>query len=304
MRAHNFLFLFRTGAKNVLSNKLMSFASIGVLIACFLLIGVAVLFSMDLSLVATYMGDQNEVNVYLDENLRNSDIEVVDLKIRGIENVVEISYSSKEDNLKKLAEKLGETPETLLNDPQADNPLFASYQLRIADPEHFTETMKALEAIDGVKKVEGSAELADTLLAIQTAVLYGGIAIVAILVIVSTVIITNTIKLTVFSRRREINIMKYVGATDTFIRLPFLVEGMLIGILAAAIAFFILGFGYTYLIRWLQEGYQNDFLIGFFISNAIEFKDVGIYMFGGFSALGCLIGILGSGFFVRRYLKV
>jgi cell division transport system permease protein len=304
MRAHNFLFLFKQGTKNVLSNKLMSFASIGVLIACFLLIGAAVLFTIDVNEVAAYIGDQNEVVVYLDERLSDNDIDVVDLEIRGISNILEIKYSSKEDNLARLAEKLGEDPAVLLNNPDADNPLFASYQLRLADPAIFEDTIKTLSGIDGVYKVEGSSEVANTLVAIQQAVLWAGIGIVAILVVVSVVIITNTIKLTVFSRRKEINIMKYVGATDTFIRLPFLVEGMLIGLLAAAIAFFILGFGYTYLMNWLAENYMNDFILGFFLANAIEFRDIALYMFGGFAALGCLLGVIASGFFVRKYLRV
>jgi cell division transport system permease protein len=304
MRAHNFFFLFKQGTKNVFSNKLMSFASIGVLIACFLLIGSAVLFTLDINQIAGYIGDQNEIVVYLSENLTTQDIEVVELEIHGIDNILEYTYHSKVENLKIYAEKLGGTPEELLVDPLQDNPFVATIELRVSDPEAFSETIALLEDIEGVIKVQGSAEVAQTLVAIRQTVFYAGAGIVAILVIVSVVIITNTIKLTVFSRRKEINIMKYVGATDSFIRFPFLIEGMLIGLCAATIAFLGLGLGYTYLLQWLWENYQTDYILSFFVSNAIDFRDIAVYMFGGFAALGCVLGMVASGFFVKKYLRV
>ncbi|MDL2233407.1 permease-like cell division protein FtsX [Ruminococcaceae bacterium OttesenSCG-928-L11] len=304
MRAHNFVFLLRQGTRNVFSNKLMSFASIGVLIACFLLIGSAVLFTLDINRMADYIGDQNEVVVFLEDDLSQEDIEVVDLEIRQMDNILERRFYTKEENLRLLSEKLGETPEDLLTDPEQDNPLVASYELRIKDPANFAETITLLEGIEGVLRVDGSAEVAKTLVAIRQTVFYAGTGIVVILVVVSVAIITNTIKLTVFSRRKEINIMKYVGATDGFIRFPFVVEGMLIGIVAAAVSFLILGLGYTYLLQYLWEHYQSDFILGFFLANAVEFKEIAVYVFGGFAGLGCVLGMISSGFFVRKYLRV
>jgi cell division transport system permease protein len=282
----------------------MSFASIGVLIACFLLIGSAVLFTLDINQIASYIGDQNEIVIYLDESLTDRDIEVVELEIREIDSILEYTYHSKEDNLQIYSEKLGGTPAELLVDPMQDNPFVATYELRVSDPEAFSETVTLLEGIEGILKVQGSAEVAQTLVAIRQSVFYAGAGIVAILVVVSVVIITNTIKLTVFSRRKEINIMKYVGATDSFIRFPFLIEGMLIGLCAATIAFLVLGLGYTYLLQWLMENYQSDYIMGFFLSNAIDFRDIAVYMFCGFAALGCVLGVVASGFFVRKYLRV
>lgn len=283
---------------------LMSVASVGVLIACFLLIGSAVLFTLDINHMANYIGDQNEVVVFLEETVSKQDIDVVDLELRSIDNIVEIKFFSKEDNLQIISEMLGEKPSDLLRDPEQDNPLLASYELRLSDPAAFERTISAIEDIDGVLMVKGSAEAAKTLLAVERSVFYVGMGIIAILIAVSVVIITNTIKLTVFSRRKEINIMKYVGATDSFIRLPFVVEGMFIGLLAATFGFLILGFGYTYLIGWLAGNYADDFIVGFFLEHAVDFRDIAIYMFGGFSVLGCFLGIIASGFFVRKYLKV
>ena len=305
MRAHNFFFLFGQGVKNVVSNKLMSLASIGVLIACFLLIGSAVIFTLDINQVAGYIGDQNEVVVYVNEEATDEDIDTIDSNIRSIvSNIAELRFYSKEDNLNRLAQRLGEDPAELLVDPQQDNPLLASYELRLSDPSAFAETITLLEGIDGIIRVEGSTEVAQTLVAIKQSVFYVGTIVVAILILVSVVIITNTIKLTVFERRREINIMKYVGAKDGFIRFPFLIEGMIIGLVAATVAFLILGFGYTYLMQWLWENYSTDFIMGFFLANAIEFRSIALYMFGGFAGLGCFLGMSASSIFVRKYLRV
>ena len=305
MRAHNFFFLFGQGVKNVVSNKLMSLASIGVLIACFLLIGSAVLFTLDINQVAGYIGDQNEVVVYLNEGVTAEEIDTIDADIRSIvSNIAELRFYTKADNLVRLGERLGEDPADLLADPTQDNPLLDSYELRLSDPSTFAEAITLLEGIDGVMRVEGSTEVAQTLVAIKQSVFYGGASIVAILVLVSIVIITNTIKLTVYERRREITIMQYVGAKDGFIRFPFLVEGLLIGLTAATVSFLLLGLGYTYLMQWLWDNYSTDFIMGFFLSNAIEFRSIALYMFGGFAGLGCFLGMSASSVFVRRYLRV
>lgn len=303
MRFHNIVYLCRQGSRNLLKNKLMSAASIGVLIACFLLIGSAVIFILDVNRIAGYIGDQNMLAVFLNEELTGEDIEIIDKEINAIEGILEISFFSKEDNLKKLSDRLGQSPDYLLADP-GNNPLFSSYEVRVGEPERFEEIVTLLEGIDGVDSVEGSGEVAKTLSAIKQSVLYIGVTIVSILVIVSVVIITNTIKITIFSRRKEINIMKYVGATDMFIRLPFLVEGLLIGILAAVIAFLFLGLGYTYLINWLTENYSSDILVSIFTDHAVVFKEIALEILGGFSLLGCLLGMLGSSFFVRKHLRV
>jgi len=122
------------------------------------------------------------------------------------------------------------------------------------------------------------------------------------LIVVSLVIITNTIKITVYSRRREINIMKYVGATDSFIRLPFLVEGMMIGLIAALVAFIMLGVGYTYLVEFARDRYAAYFAL--VVYNFVDFQDIALEIMLSFSAIGVMIGMIASGFFVRKHLRV
>jgi cell division transport system permease protein len=302
MRLHNLAYLFRQGAKNIFHNKLMSFACIGVLIACLLLIGAALLFTMTVNNMAEDIENQNEVVVFLDPALSTRDIEAVDITMRATPNILDARYVPKEQGLEAQKERMGEFGTLLAGLEGAENPLPDKYILRIDDSSLIEQTLEEVGDIEGVEYVSASIEVAQILAGLKTTVYYAGAIVVIILIIVSLVIITNTIKLTVFSRRREINIMKYVGATDSFIRLPFLVEGMLIGLIAAALAFLMLGFGYTYLLNWAKENYMQYFSL--ILENAIVFRDVALYIMTGFSSVGVFIGVAASGIFVRKHLRV
>lgn len=301
MRLHNFTYLIKEGARNLLSNKLMSFACIGVLVACLLLIGGAAMFTLTVNNVVGYVEDQNEVVAFLEDGLSKQDIEVIDLSLRNVGNILQITFVDKEQVLLEEKEKAGEFSD-LYAGLEEDNPFPDKYILRIDDLSILQQTVEQIAGIEGVYKVNAQTEVAAILTGVKQTVTIAGMVVVLILVAVSVVIITNTIKLTVFSRRKEINIMKYVGATDWFIRLPFLVEGMLIGLLSALLAFLILGFGYTYLLDWVGKTYGQYITIVY--ENAVNFWDVSLYILAGFAGLGIFIGAVGSGFFVRKYLKV
>lgn len=300
MRVHNFGYLVKEGTKNVFSNKLMSFACIGVLMACLLLVGGAVLFVLNVNNIVGVVESQNEFVVFLKDSMSSEDIGVFDTMLDTIPNISAKRFVSRDEALEQQKINLGD--EAYLLDGIDASTFPNKYILRVDDLSIFDLTLSQVEALDGVDKVSASTQVAKVLTGVRSAVMYAGAGIVLILVVVSVMIITNTIKLTVFSRRKEINIMKYVGATDGFIRLPFLVEGMVIGIVAACFAFLILGLGYTYLLRWLGENYGD--YIGVIYQNSVPFKDVALEMFVGFAALGVFIGSVGSGFFVRKHLRV
>lgn len=301
MRGSNFGYLVKEGARNVYSNRLMSFSCIGVLVACLLLIGSAVMFSLNVNSIVGFVEEQNEVVVFLEEGLSRSQREQLDRDIRSISNILEVTYVSKDQALENLRTRMGANA-VLLDGFDESNPLPASYILRIEDLSKLGETASILRQTKGVEQVNAQTEVADILSGLKKAVGVSGMSIVAILVVVSIAIITNTIKLTVFNRRKEISIMKYVGATDSFIRLPFFVEGVLIGLISAVVAFFLLWGGYNYLMNWLRENYAVYF--GTIFSNAIDFKDVSLRILGGFAALGAFIGAFSSTAFVRKYLRV
>jgi len=302
MRLHNFTYLLKEGARNVVSNKLMSLASIGVLMACLLLIGSATLFSLNVNSIVRYVEQQNEVVAFLEEDLTREDVQVLELTLGQMDNILETTYISKDAALEQQKADIGPEFEGLLDGLEDDNPLLDRFILRVGDPSRIENTVAALRATDGILKVNAATEVSYILAGLKRAVTVAGMTIVAILVVVSVVIITNTIKLTVFSRRKEINIMKYVGATDLFIRMPFLVEGMLIGLLAATLAFLMLGYGYTYLLEWIGENYAVQ--LPLVIDNAIDFWEFAPQLLAGFAGLGVFIGVVGSGVFVRKYLKV
>jgi len=300
MRLHNFAYLFKEGTKNIFSNKLMSFACIGVLVACLLLIGSAVIFTLNVNNIVGDVVAQNEFIVFLDDNMTADDIGIFDVALDSIPNIASKTFISSEDALEQEKENLGDGAYILEGIDASTFP--NKFVLRVNDLSQFDDTVSQVSSLNGAMLVNSKNDVVEMLVGIKTAVQYSGAGIVLILVVVSIVIITNTIKLTVFSRRKEINIMKYVGATDSFIRMPFLVEGMMIGLISASIAFLLLGVGYTYFLKYLSENYGNQLSVIF--ENAVHFMDISLYMFAGFAALGVFIGVVGSGVFVRKHLKV
>lgn len=301
MRFHNFIYLLKQGGRSIFSNKLMSFASIGVLVACFLLIGGAVLTSLSVGNIVQYVENQNEVVAFLEDGVTEDDRTVISLAINNLDNIGKVEFISKEEALEKERQAAGEFA-SLWDGLEDSNPYPDAYIIQIRDISLMEETVEEIVNISGVDKVNAQTDVAAILGGLRTTVNYAGAVVVIILIVVSVIIITNTIKLTVFSRRREINIMKYVGATDSFIRMPFLVEGMLIGLIAAILAFLMLGVFYTYLLQWAGENYGMQ--LGVILNSAVQFGDVALYIFSGFAAIGCFIGAMGSGVFIRRYLKV
>lgn len=302
MRLHNILYLIKEGFKNVVRNRVMSFACVGVLVACMLLIGGAAMASMNVTAMVGFVEDQNEVVVYLEEWMMASDIDALNLTLSGHHNISEFTFVSRHESLEQLIEDAGDDAFLYIGLRGEENPLLDKYIVSVSDISQLSITVGQLRGTRGVYRVNYASEVATILVALRQAVTFSGLVVVLILIAVSIVIITNNIKLTIFARRKEINIMKYVGATDTFIRMPFLVEGMVIGLTSAVIAFVMLGFGYTYLVGWIDE--QFSATVGPLFDSAIDFWLIASYVFAGFAGLGVLIGTVGSGLFVRKHLKV
>ena len=230
MFKNSFGYLVKEGLHNIRANRQMSVASIGVLIACMVLIGGALLLSLNINSLMGYVESFNEVVVWIDDDLGSAGTERLKTEIDDLPNIASKQYISKEDALKELSDTLGSQSFLEGFEQYADeNPLPASFRLKVNSLENLPETVKTLESLSGVESVESSNEVATTLVGIKTAIHVAGLTIVAILMVVSIIIIANTVRVTIFNRRREINIMKYVGATNAFIRFPFLVEGGAIG---------------------------------------------------------------------------
>ncbi|MCL2857481.1 MAG: permease-like cell division protein FtsX [Oscillospiraceae bacterium] len=301
MRLHNIGYLLKEGFKNVARNRMMSFACIGVLVACMLLIGGAAMVSLNVNAMVDFVEDQNEFVIVLEDWMSESDIAAMDSRLAGFENIASFEFVSRHQSLEDLIADAGDEAALYIDLRGEENPLPDRYIVSVSDIAYLSQTVRQLEAVHGIERVNYAGEVSDILVAVRRAVAYAGMVVVGILIVVSLVIITNNIKLTVFARRKEISIMKYVGATDAFIRMPFLVEGVIIGLSSAIIAFLVLGFGYTYMIGWIGEQFVG---VGPLFERAVDFWLIAPYVFGAFAGLGVFVGLVGSGSYVRRYLKV
>lgn len=301
MRGSSFKYLVKMGFKSIHVNRVMSFAAIGVLISCMLLIGSAMLFSLNVGEIVGYVEQQNEVVVFLDMDLQTDEKNLIEKKIKSLDNINSTTYISGKEGILEWMETLGDDA-VYLEGLEDEEILPDSYRLKLKDLSSLNSTVKSLENIEGVEKVVAPVEVANTLSNIRYAVYFSGMVVVCILIAASFVIIGNTIKITVFNRRKEIEIMKVVGATDTYVRFPFFVEGFLLGLISATLAFFLLWGGYELVIRWLGE--NNISFVFSFTNNLIEFKDIALPLYLSFLLGGTLVGTSGSMIFVRKYLKI
>ena len=303
MRPSSFGYLCKQGAKNVFINRMMSFACIGVMTACLLLIGFAISLSKNISSMVSYVEGQNEIVAFVREGVDEERCQQLLQELKNLDNVADVQYVSKEEALASERESFGDLAE-LLDGLEADNPLPASYRITLRDLNKLDAMLDRLSGISDLQEINAPVELSRTITALQRILFYAGSAVVAVLVIVTLIIISNTVKLTIFSRRREINIMKYCGATNTYIRLPYLIEGTIVGLAAALLSYGIVYILYERLISWLtHSGGETGFLQSM-VDRLLPFSELALPLGLVFLAFGCLLGLLGSMLFVKKYLKV
>ena len=301
MRGGSFSYLFKQGVVNVWLNRVMSFASVSILTACLVLIGGAGLLSMNLRDIFKAVENQNEIVVFIDEDASESEISSLGQSLRNMETTTDVSFVSKEQALADQKEYMGEEG-YLLDGLEDDNPLPASYRVTLADIDDMKTAQTDIEALPSVDSVSAPTHLAETLSGIERTLLILCVGIIGILTIASLVVIGNTIRLTVFARSREITIMKYVGATNGFIRMPFLVEGMMIGFVSAVLAFVIMMLVYQSLMNMLLG--SSVAWMSTISQNLISFWDIWHWLALAFLGAGILIGSLGSGFAIKKHLQV
>ena len=301
MRGSSFVYLIKEGFRNIYQNRVISIAAIGVLMACLLLVGSSMLFTINVNELVGYFESQNEIMVFLDDDVEGEELTEFDAKIKNIANVSSAVFISREEGLRDWMEELGDDG-TLLEWLLDDNPLQNSYRVTVKDLSFMEDTVNMIADINGVDTISASNEVARAVTGLKQAVTLGGMAVVTILAAVSLIIVANTIRITVFNRRKEISIMKYVGATDAFIRLPFLSEGILLGFISATIAFFLLWGGYYALGQWLTGSalIWAELVTG----QLVSFESVAIKLYLSFLGAGVAIGGLGSVLFVGKYIKV
>lgn len=301
MTGGSFKYLVKQGLSNLWLNRLMTFASIGILAACLILIGAAGLVALNVSDAFQRVEGQNEIRVFLYDEATDEEINSIESRLSAMPDVTEYEFIGKAAALGELGDMLGED-EGILEGYIEDNPLAASFAITLGDISKTAEIQKELSAMPGVEQVNAMTEVVDTLSGLESALLIFGSIVVIILVLASVVVIQNSIRLTVFARRREINIMKYVGATNGFIRLPFVVEGMSVGIIAAALGFGIVYGIYAGILKIFETSSLN--WVSSLTGQLIPFGDIWWWMAIGFLVFGILLGSIGSSSAIRKHLKV
>ncbi len=292
MRLHDIQYLIKEGLRNTWHHRFMALASVGVLISCLLLTGFSYLFLENVNHMFQTAYEQNVVAVFLDKDLADDAVERMGDTLRQMDELAEVNFISKEESLERYGADL--PPETFASLQGEENPLQDTYIVSLKDLETFEPTLAKIEALEGVEDVTYDGDIAATLTRVRRIVLGIGGAVVLLLLAVSLFIIINTIKLTVYNRRREISIMKSVGATDGFIRLPFIVEGVVLGLVAGVVGYGILALLYSQLVKNLDLG---------MLLNPVAFGQVWGVLLTGFLVGGVLVGVIGSAISTTRYLK-
>ena len=294
-------YLLKEGVRNLWTNRLMTFASVGGLTACLLIVGVAILFSQNADSIVDYVEEQNEIVAFLKKDNTEEQNQQIKAQLEQMSDLEEVVYFSKEAVWTIEKEKLGDAASLL--EENGDNPYYAYFTIREKDLKKIRETTAKIESVEGIEKVNSSTGFAESIVQMRRMVnLFGGAIIIA-LVLVSLVIIANTIRAAVFTRRKEINIMKYVGATNSFIRIPFMVEGIVLGCLSAAVSFLLIWLGYTLLLDSISGLSGLSFVAGA-LKSVLPFRDVALPLGLSFLGAGIATGVLGSLISVRSHLKV
>lgn len=301
MKAASFRYLLKEGLRNLWTNRVMTFTSVGVLTTCLLIVGAAYLLTINVNSMVGYVESQNEMSVFMLRDADEATVQAAKKKIEENPNVAEVNYISKEEGFRNMQESMGDAG-SLVEDIKELQPIPDTFNVKAKDISKTAAMRDEFLKIEGVETVTASVEVADTLTSVQNiATTLGGIIIVA-LGIISLVIIANTIRATIFTRRKEINIMKFVGATNSFIRIPFLVEGFLLGLLSAALTFGLIWLGYSYLVGVLQSD-ATTFLQSVF-DNVIPFEKIYVELALFFGISGTLLGTLGSLISIRNHVRV
>ncbi|MBT1280299.1 permease-like cell division protein FtsX [Thermoanaerobacter sp. CM-CNRG TB177] len=295
MLFRNFKYFLKEGFSNLARNRLMTIASITSVMAAMLILGLVVVIILNVNSLTYQVESQLELKAFLKDNISKEQVTQIGNDIKSIEGVTSVVFESKEEALRKFKQQLGDKS-YLAEGLENDNPLPQSYIIKVKDANLMKDISNKIKQINGVEKVSYGQDVVDKLLGIIKIIRIVGLSIILILLIISIVIISNTIKLGVFARRREINIMKYIGATDWFIRWPFLIEGVILGLIGALLSVIILVLAYGYVLDVM-----NNKLIMFQLL-PLEKIVGGILLY--FSMIGAIIGALGSGLSIKRFLNV
>lgn len=278
---------------------MMSFASFCVIMVSLLLISLAALIAADLNVVIGNAEDKNEVLVYVDDADEDALLHIEEA-IKSNSYTERVVFYSKEEAFEAQKERMEEYAEVL--NSLRENPLPDTFRVTVNDLSKMNEVKRAFESIDGVEQVSAPYDFATVLVSLRTTLSIIAGAMLIALVIVSVVIVYNAARTSVFARRKEIGIMKSVGATNSFIKFPFFIEGMFIGVVAGAVSWLLTKIAYEALVSFFAGDLTIWQVLG--LSNVIQFDDVRWYMLAFNCLVGALLSAIGTVFSMGKHLKV
>jgi cell division transport system permease protein len=305
MKISTFFRHLREGFKNVARNGWMSFASISSISISLFILGVFLLLSLNVNYLAEQIEKQVEIRVYLEVNTPKEQIAVLQKDIEELPGVSKVIFVSKEEGLKDLKVRLGESGKALLEGFEGENnPLNDSFTVEVAEPREIGAAAQKINLLNAGKvpkpiyKVSYGQGTVETMFKVTSIIRNVGLVLVAGLALTAMFLIANTIKLTILARRREIGIMKLVGATNAFIRWPFFIEGMLLGTVGSVIPVGVLLYGYWELIG------SSHLELSMLLIKLLPFEEISYTVAGLLFGIGIMIGVWGSVLSVRKFLRV
>lgn len=299
MKRYETGYFFREGIRGLFLHGFMSFAAIGVIVACLLIMGSFSLLAYNIDAIIRDIQNSNEISVIIDESLSEAEAKNVGSRVNLIENVYEAVYISKDKALESFGQGMDEKYTDLILGLKEDNPLRHRLQVRLIDASLMADTVKDIEKISGIAKVNAPLEITEGILSVRNVINAISVALIVILLAVSVFIISNTVRLATFARREEIAIMRVVGATKRFIRWPFVIEGFLLGLIGAVIAFFLQWSVYSAMVKQISEGLRSITMV-----QTVAFGEIMAPVLLIFILTGFFVGMGGSVLTIRRFLKV
>ena len=294
-KRQDFRYFFHEGLNNMFSHGFMSFAAIGITVACLLIMGTFTLVAVNANALLADLEQENEILAYVDDSYTEEQAKALQSQLEKVPNVASATYISKEEAMGDFKAQYPDEKMFQDLDPAILRDRFA---IRMVDLKLQSQTVEKVKEVEGIAEVNAFEEIAGGFVTVRNVATVVCVAMIAILFIVSVFIISNTIKLPTFDRREEIAIMRMVGATNGFIRWPFVYEGFMIGFLGAVISFFLQWALYEAVAQGVDT---NDTLQ---LIRIIPFSQLWVPVAGVFAGAGILIGVGGSLSAIRRFLQV
>lgn len=275
-------------------NGVMSFASIAVLMSCLVVLGSFTLLVANININLEALGLMNQIVAFVEDDMSEDDISRIEREIKSIPYVGNVTHITESEALDEWIEQVGEYGD-LYEQFRDDNPLPDSFVLEYVDGAHYSDIMYNLGRIEGIESIRDERSLANTMQSLKNGIMLIFSWFLIVLFVVSVFVIINTVKLSVYSRKNEIEIMRYVGATGTFISLPFIIEGALIGLTASMLAYIVENFLYDYIQKSMADVVN--------VIKIIPLSDIRVVLFFGFAAVGIVTGIIGSTISLSKYTR-